>query len=58
MSVYVGVIKNNEWLLEPTKDMPFVSEENTFNSNGPEAGELTYVGNDCFVAMKKSKVVP
>lgn len=38
--------------------MPFVSEENTFNSNGPEAGEITYVGNDCFVAMKKSKVVP
>ena len=58
LSVYVGVIKNNEWLLEPTKDMPFVSEENTFNSNGPEAGEITYVGNDCFVAMKKSKVVP
>ncbi len=55
LSIYVGVIKNNEWLLEPTKDMPFVSEKNTFNWNGPETGEVHYVGNNCFVSMKKSK---
>ena len=35
----VGVIKNNEWLLEPTSDMPFVTEENMFKENGPETGQ-------------------
>lgn len=55
LSIYVGVIKNNAWLLEPTKDMPFVLPENGFSTNEPETGEVYYVGNDCFVAEKRYK---
>ncbi len=54
LSFLIGVIKNNEWLLEPTKDMPFIAKENTFNWNKPETGEIFYVGNNCFVSIKKS----
>ena len=49
LSVYVGVIKNNEWLLEPTKDMPFVLNGYGFKDNGPTS-KVHYVGNNCFLA--------
>lgn len=52
LRIEVGVIKNNEWLLEPTVDMPFVTEENMFESNGPETGEVFYLGKGCFLSEK------
>lgn len=50
--IEVGVIKNNQWLLKPTADMPFVTEENTIVGNDSEVGEVTYLGQGCFVCEK------
>lgn len=53
LKILIGVIKNNMWILEPTTNMPFVIEENTFSSNGPETGAVHYIGNGCFLSEKK-----
>ncbi|MGN1419197.1 MAG: hypothetical protein ACI4W6_07695 [Acutalibacteraceae bacterium] len=52
LKISVGVIKNNEWILEPTTNMPFVTEENSFSSKGPEIGKVYYIGNGCFLSEK------
>lgn len=52
LKISIGVIKNNEWVLEPTTNMPFVTEENTFSSKGPETGNVYYIGNGCFLSEK------
>lgn len=45
---YVGVIKNNEWLLEPTSEMPLVSSA--------RSGEIYYAGQGCFVGQVTGKI--
>lgn len=42
---YIGVIKNNEWLLEPTTNIPLNNE----NGAGTLSGDFYYIGNHCFL---------
>ena len=51
LEISIGIIKNYEWLLKPTTDMPFVTEENSF-SGDPTAGTVYYIGNGCFLSQK------
>lgn len=53
VKIEVGVIKNNEWILEPTSDMPFIDEDSTLYgtdvsglSDAPET--IYFLGNGCF----------
>ena len=52
--VKVGIIKNSEWLIEPTTDIPFVDDDGTLYgtdvsdlSTAPET--IYYIGNNCFL---------
>lgn len=48
----LGVIKNNEWLLKPTLDMPFVNDDGSMkgvkNIYGIDNQNIFYLGNSCF----------
>lgn len=57
--INIGVIKNNEWLIEPTTDSPFLGDDGLFV--GGEAldyfkehtGLFDYMGNGCFGYNRK-----
>lgn len=51
--IEVGIIKDYQWLLEPTADMPFVTAENMITGKEPEVGDVTYLGQGCFVSEKQ-----
>lgn len=51
VKVEVGVIKNDEWLIELTSDMPFLKENGEFLNGGglsDAIGDILFVGNECF----------
>ena len=54
VAVTVGVIKNNQWLVEMTSEMPLIDEDDTLYGTGvsgldsaPET--IFYIGNGCFI---------
>lgn len=54
--ITIGVIKNNEWLIPLTKQMPFLDDDNKLLSGGadiygfePYPSYFYYVGNGCFL---------
>ncbi|MGN1154010.1 MAG: hypothetical protein ACI4S3_08265, partial [Candidatus Gastranaerophilaceae bacterium] len=54
--ITIGVIKNNEWLIPLTKQIPFLDEDNKLLSGGadiygfePYPSYFYYVGNGCFL---------
>lgn len=60
VKVKVGVIKNDEWLMKPTSDMPFIKDSGEFlNGGGLEkaTSDILFVGNECFRYRCKSKEI-
>lgn len=60
VSVEIGVIKNNEWLLSPTSKMPFIDDDGTLYGNEIKSiydanAKLFYIGNGCFLCESYSK---
>lgn len=54
VQVEIGVIKNNEWLVELTSDMPLVDEDGTLYGEGcggldDAQDTIFYIGNGCFI---------
>lgn len=54
-TVEIGIIKNNEWLLKPTSNMPFVDADGTpYGTNIKsiyllDDAKIIYIGNGCFL---------
>ena len=54
-SVEIGVIKNNEWMLKPTSNMPFVDMDGTPYGKSVQSiykmgyAKILYIGNGCFL---------
>ena len=66
VTIEMGVIKNNQWLIEPTTDMPFIDPNNgLIKFDDTKAGEFTiddigernkfiYIGCGCFCSWSSS----
>lgn len=60
VSIEIGVIKNNEWLISPTSKMPFIDDDGTLYGKEIKSiydanAKLFYIGNGCFLCESYSK---
>ncbi|MGN0491304.1 hypothetical protein [Ruminococcus sp.] len=58
VKVEIGVIKNDEWLIKPTSDIPFLKDNGEFINGGglsDAIDDIKFIGKECFRYVSHQK---